>query len=166
MKSRNKNVEAKSKFNSKKPGFQKPPLYQRPFQKPGFPISFLKSISGFSQKPDYKQRFHERNSHNGSRTIDVCDENIEELKESIKKSGNPEKYIISKISNRKKNDVTESVIGIYIDIIYLLYYLFNIYFIVYLLYFLFNIYFIVLFIILYIYIYIFFFGIHLINYII
>jgi len=106
MRNRNKNVIS---LNDKKHGFNKPPSH---YQKPGFPIGFIKSTLGFSQRQNYKQRFHERNSNN-TRTIDVCDENINELKENIKKAGNPEKYIISQISNRKKNDVTESVIGNY-----------------------------------------------------
>ncbi|OUM68626.1 hypothetical protein PIROE2DRAFT_57952 [Piromyces sp. E2] len=117
MRNRNKNV---SFLNDKKHGVSKPPSHHQkpfPFQKPGFPIGFIKSTLGFSQKQDYKQRFHERNSNNNSRTIDVCDENINELKENIKKCGNPEKYIISKISNRKKNDVTESVIDALILVI-------------------------------------------------
>ncbi|ORX64224.1 hypothetical protein BCR32DRAFT_251224, partial [Anaeromyces robustus] len=82
-----------------------------PFQKPQFPSGLFKSIS-FSQKHDYRQRFHEKNNTSGTRIVDVCDENINELKECIKRCGNPEKYIISRISNRKKNDVTESVIVI------------------------------------------------------
>jgi len=81
------------------------------FQRPQFPTSFFKSISGFAQKHDYKHRFQEKNSLPNIKRVDIFDDNIRELKERIKKYGNPEKYIISKISNRKKNDVTESVIG-------------------------------------------------------
>ncbi|ORX44559.1 hypothetical protein BCR36DRAFT_415051, partial [Piromyces finnis] len=117
MRNKNKNVIS---LSDKKHGVNKPSSYNQkpfPFQKPGFPIEFIKSTLGFSQKQDYKQRFHEKNSNYNSRTIDVCDENINELKENVKKFGNPEKYIISKISSRKKNDVTESVIDALILVI-------------------------------------------------
>ncbi|KAL6600019.1 hypothetical protein U3516DRAFT_643372 [Neocallimastix sp. 'constans'] len=87
------------------------------FQRPQFPTSFFKSISGFAQKHDYKHRFQEKNSLPNIKRVDIFDDNIRELKERIKKYGNPEKYIISKISNRKKNDVTESVIDALILVI-------------------------------------------------